>query len=129
MPDSLLPRDGLVIVAKRDCPTCVLVEPVMQSLDRAGPLMVLSQDDPTFPSGVRSVIYDDSLERSFHLKIEAVPTVIRFQGGREIERAVGWDRAEWLKIARCRGTVVLIPSTRNSAKARCMHSIASVRVA
>ena len=37
MPDSL-PTDGLVIVAKRDCPTCVLVEPVMQSLDRAGPL-------------------------------------------------------------------------------------------
>src|SRR5258706_549491 len=31
MPDTLLPRDGLVIVAKRDCPTCVLVEPVIQS--------------------------------------------------------------------------------------------------
>jgi hypothetical protein len=29
MPDSLLPRDGLVIVAKRDCPTCVLVEPAL----------------------------------------------------------------------------------------------------
>src|SRR4051812_50196889 len=99
MPDSLLPRDGLVIVAKRDCPTCLLVEPVMQSLDRAGPLMVLSQDDPTFPSGVRSVVYDDSLERSFHLKIEAAPTVIRFAGGREVARAVGWDRAEWLKVA------------------------------
>ena len=76
MPDGL-PTNGLVIVAKRDCPTCVLVEPVMQSLDRAGPLMVLSQDDPTFPSGVRSVVYDDSLEQSFHLKIESVPTLIR----------------------------------------------------
>ena len=42
MPDTLLPRDGLVIVAKRDCPTCVLVEPVMQSLDRAGPLAVVT---------------------------------------------------------------------------------------
>ena len=62
MPDTLLPRDGLVIVAKRDCPTCVLVEPVMQSLDRAGPLAVVSQDDPTFPSGVRSVLYDDALD-------------------------------------------------------------------
>src|SRR4051812_49601335 len=97
MPDSLLPRDGLVIVAKRDCPTCLLVEPVMQSLDRAGPLMVLSQDDPAFPSGVRSVVHDDSLERSFHLKIEAVPTVIPLQGGREGERPAGWDRAERLK--------------------------------
>ena len=75
MPDTLLPRDGLVIVAKRDCPTCVLVEPVMQSLDRAGPLAVVSQDDPTFPSGVRSVLYDDELERSFRLNIEAVPTL------------------------------------------------------
>ena len=94
MPDTLLPRDGLVIVAKRDCPTCVLVEPVMQSLDRAGPLTVFSQDDPTFPAGVRSVVYDDSLERSFHLKIEAVPTLIRFQAGREVARVVGWERAD-----------------------------------
>src|ERR1700759_484113 len=99
MPDTILPRDGLVIVAKRDCPTCVMVEPVMQSLDRSGPLMVLSQDDPTFPSGVRSVIYDDSLEQSFHLKIEAVPTLIRFRAGQEVERTVGWDRTEWLRVA------------------------------
>src|SRR5215471_17359666 len=96
---SELPRDGLVIVAKRDCPTCVLVEPVMQSLDRAGPLAVVSQDDPTFPSGVRSVVYDDSLERSFHLNIESVPTLIRFKDGREVERTVGWERKEWMRLA------------------------------
>src|SRR5437867_1624199 len=85
MPDSLLPTDGLVIVAKRDCPTCTLVESVMQSLDRAAPLAVISQDDPTFPSGVRSVIDDHDLERSFHLNIETVPTLIRFQNGKEVE--------------------------------------------
>ena len=99
MPDSLLPNDGLVIVAKRDCPTCVLVEPVMQSLDRAGPLAVLSQDDPTFPSGVRSVIDDQALERSFRLNVETVPTLIRFKGGKEVERTVGWDRKEWTRLA------------------------------
>ena len=99
MPDTVLPRDGLVIVAKRDCPTCVLVEPVMQSLDRAGPLAVVSQDDPTFPSGVRSVLYDDALERSFRLNIEAVPTLIRFKDGREVERTVGWERKEWMRLA------------------------------
>ena len=99
MPDTILPRDGLVIVAKRDCPTCVLVEPVMQSLDRAGPLAVVSQDDPTFPSGVRSVLYDDALERSFRLNIEAVPTLIRFKDGREVERTVGWERKEWMRLA------------------------------
>ena len=68
MPDGLpsnpLPSDGLVIVAKRDCPTCVLIEPVMQSLDRAGPLTVISQDDPTFPAGIGRVIDDHELEPS-----------------------------------------------------------------
>ena len=101
MPDAL-PTDGLVIVAKRDCPTCVLVEPVMQSLDRAGPLAVVSQDDPTFPAGVRSVIDDHELERSFRLNIEAVPTLIRFKDGREVERTVGWERKEWLRARRRR---------------------------
>ena len=96
---DMLPRDGLVIVAKRDCPTCVLVEPVMQSLDRAGPLAVVSQDDPTFPSGVRAVIDDQELERSFRLNIEAVPTLIRFKDGREVERTVGWERKEWMRLA------------------------------
>src|SRR5918993_1366336 len=99
MPDSVLPRDGLVIVAKRDSPPCGRGEPVMQSLDRAGPLAVVSQDDPTFPSGVRSVLYDDALERSFRLNIESVPTLIRFKDGREVERTVGWERKEWMRLA------------------------------
>lgn len=94
-----LPDDGLVIVAKRDCPTCVLIEPVMQSLDRAGPLAVISQDDPVFPSGVGHVIDDHDLQRSFRLGIETVPTLIRLKGGREVERTVGWDRAEWTRVA------------------------------
>lgn len=98
-PDTLLPRDGLVIVAKRDCPTCTLIEPVMQTLDRAGPLTVIVQDDPTFPAGVRAVVDDRALERSFRLNIEAVPTLIRFEGGREAGRCVGWQRGEWQKLA------------------------------
>ncbi|MDP1748868.1 MAG: thioredoxin family protein, partial [Reyranella sp.] len=103
MPDGLspnvLPSDGLVIVAKRDCPTCVLIEPVMQSLDRAGPLAVISQDDPAFPAGVGQVIDDHELERSFRLNVETVPTLIRLKGGREVDRTVGWDRAEWTRLA------------------------------
>ena len=73
-----LPTDGLVIVAKRDCPTCVLVEPVMQSLDRAGPLAVVSQDHPTFPQGVSRVI-DDQTRTLLSPNIEAGPTLIRFE--------------------------------------------------
>src|SRR5690348_10246050 len=99
MPESLLPRDGFVIVAKRECPTCVLVEPVMRSLDHAGPLVVFTQDDPGFPEGVSRVVDDRALERSFHLNIEAVPTLIRFKGGREVERVVGWERKEWVRLA------------------------------
>src|SRR6266850_956554 len=64
----------------------------------AGPLAVLSQDDPTFPSGVRSVIDDQALERSFRLNVETVPTLIRFKGGKEVERTVGWDRKEWTRL-------------------------------
>jgi hypothetical protein len=94
-----LPADGFVIVAKHDCPTCVLVEPVMQSLDRAGPLTVITQDDPAFPSGVSHVIDDQQLERSFRLNIESVPTLIRYKSGREVARTVGWDRAEWIRLA------------------------------
>ena len=74
----------------------------MQSLDRAGPLAVVSQDDPTFPAGVRSVIDDQALERSFRLNIEAVPTLIRFKDGREVERTVGWERKEWMRARRRR---------------------------
>jgi len=36
--------------------------------------------------------------------------------------------ADWLKISRCRGMVVLTPSTTNSARARRMHARASGRV-
>jgi hypothetical protein len=94
-----LPKDGLVIVAKRECHTCEMIQPVMQSLDRAGPLVVFTQDDPAFPEGVSRVIDDHALERSFHLKVETVPTLIRYEGGREIGRTFGWDRSEWVKLA------------------------------
>lgn len=41
--------EGLIVVAKRDCPTCQLIEPLLADIDRqAGPLTVYSQDDPTF---------------------------------------------------------------------------------
>ena len=95
---NTLPADGFVIVAKRDCPTCTLIEPVMRKLDRAGPLTVFTQDDPTFPSGVSQVVDDHALERSFRLNVETVPTLIQFKGGIEIERTVGWDIKEWTRL-------------------------------
>ena len=50
------PADGLIIVAKRDCPTCAMLEPVYAALakDEAG-LTIYSQDDPAFPKSVPAV--------------------------------------------------------------------------
>jgi hypothetical protein len=88
----------LVAVVKRECPTCSLVEPVLKQLD-ASPdieLVVFTQDDPTFPSGVASVAFDDDLDYSYHHDIETVPTLINVDSkDTEIERIVGWSREAW----------------------------------
>ena len=93
---AALPDDGLVVVVKRDCPTCQLVEPVLERLaDRTDGLVVASQDDPAFPPGVSGVVDDRELERSFRLGIETVPTLVRFEDGEETGRVLGWNRDEW----------------------------------
>jgi hypothetical protein len=92
--------DGLIVIAKKDCPTCVLVEPVLHELDGGSvPLTVYSQDDPDFPSGVSRRVHDRTLETSYRLGIEIVPTLIRVEGGREVERTYGWHREDWRRIA------------------------------
>ncbi len=91
--------DGLCVVVKQDCPTCVLVEPVLRDLARAGQrLTVLTQDNPAFPAGVSGVVDDTGLERSWRLGIEIVPTLLRIEGGVERQRAIGWHRGEWQAI-------------------------------
>ncbi|MFL1482818.1 thioredoxin family protein [Marinobacter sp. LN3S78] len=94
----LLP-DGLIVVAKRDCPTCQLIEPLLADIDReAGPLTVYSQDDPAFAAGVRGAQHDATLEHSFRLQTEFVPTLIRVENGQEVERTYGWHREDWQKL-------------------------------
>ncbi|KAA0233695.1 MAG: hypothetical protein JJLCMIEE_03359 [Acidimicrobiales bacterium] len=88
--------DGIVAVVKHDCPTCVLVAPVLGQLDSGTvALTVYSQDDPSFPGSVHAVVDDTSLEVSYHHGIETVPTLIRVDAGEEVDRTVGWDRARW----------------------------------
>ena len=87
--------DGLVAVVKRDCPTCVLVAPVLADLAARTDLVVLSQDDPTFPEGVPDVVDDTDLAFSWHHDLDTVPTLLRFEEGEEKARIVGWDRAQW----------------------------------
>ena len=73
-------RVPLLAVVKEDCPTCQLVKPVLARLD----VEVVSEDD------------DAGLERSWHLGIDTVPTLIRVdEGGTEVERIVGWSREQW----------------------------------
>ena len=101
-----LPRDGVVAVVKRDCPTCVLVADALAEMVQAGIVsVVVSQDDPEFPAGTGAVD-DRDLELSWALGIETVPTLLRLDGGTESDRAEGWRREDW---ARLLGVVDLAP--------------------
>jgi hypothetical protein len=93
------PDTHYIMVLKQDCPTCALIEPVIAELQAAGrSIKVWCQDDPGFPASVADVGDDRSLEQSWRLQIETVPTVIRLRADMEVERTVGWDRAEWSRI-------------------------------
>jgi len=89
--------DGLVVIVKRDCPTCVMVEPVLLALHSgfAGSVTMYSQDDPHFPESIGGALDDRDLVASFSLDIDTVPTIVRFEGGHEVARAVGWSRDHW----------------------------------
>ena len=96
---TTLITDGLAVFGKRACPACTLIEPVMQKVSGAVPaFQVVTQDDPRFPSRVAQVLDDRELDHSYLNNIEFTPTLIRFEGGREAERVVGWDREGWRKL-------------------------------
>ncbi len=109
--------DGWVVVLKRDCPTCVLVEPVLHELAAAGPLLVVSQDDPGFPAGL-DVRDDRELETSWRLQVETVPTLLRVSGGVEVERTVGWLRSAWESLTGVAGLGVDLPDHRPGCGSR-----------
>src|ERR1700676_4239647 len=113
-----LPQDGLIAIVKRDCPTCVLAAPVLGELARQRGLQVYTQDDPTFPETVPSRIDDTDLDISHRLKIEIVPTLIRLEQGREIDRPFGWDRGEWERVAGIAGLGQGLPESRPGCGAK-----------
>jgi thiol-disulfide isomerase/thioredoxin len=117
MPENL-PQSGLVAVVKRDCPTCVLAAPVLGQLAQQGGLRVYTQDDPSFPDTVPGRIDDTGLEVSHRLKIEVVPTLIRFENGREVARTYGWDRGEWERLSGIAGLGVDLPEARPGCGAK-----------
>ena len=89
---------SFIVVAKRDCPTCTLVQPVLHEIAARGAgLTIYTQDDPAFPDDM-DPIDDRALEQSWRLGIETVPTLIRIEGDAETDRTVGWDRSEWTRV-------------------------------
>jgi thiol-disulfide isomerase/thioredoxin len=87
--------DGIIVVVKKDCPTCLLIAPVLEELEQSGKeVSVYYQDTSDFLS-VTNVIDDRELEVSYRLNIEIVPTLLMFSGGKESSRLTGWEREEW----------------------------------
>ncbi len=95
--------DGLVAVVKRECPTCVLVEPVLRDLGAA----VWCQDDAGWFEHE-----DTDLELSYRLGIETVPTLLRVEAGRETARVVGWSREQWEELTGRAGLGTDLPEHR-----------------
>ncbi|MHA7836445.1 MAG: thioredoxin family protein [bacterium] len=102
---------GIVAFVKRDCPTCELVAPVLAAIARQVPLTVYSQDDPDFPPEV-SRRDDRDLAVSWQHEVEAVPTLLRVESGREVERALGWHREEWETLTGVEGLGPGLPAMR-----------------
>ncbi len=102
---------GLVAFVKRDCPTCVLVAPVLAEIAAKTKLTVYTQDDLAFPEGL-SPQDDTGLARSWHYEIEAVPTLLRVEDGAETARVLGWQRAEWEQFTGVRGLGAGLPEWR-----------------
>jgi hypothetical protein len=105
--------DGLAAFVKRACPTCTLIEPQLAEISRrVRRFIAVSQDDPHFPSGAAEVFDDRDLDQSWTHEIEFTPTLIRFEGGREVERVVGWDRAGWQRLTGLRDLGNELPASR-----------------
>jgi hypothetical protein len=116
------PPDGLLLIAKRACPTCSLVEPLVGEL--AGgtlPLTVYVQDGSAYGNGAAAVVDDQALEHSYRLNIEVVPTLIRVEGGREVERTYGWQRDDWRRISGLAGLGDGLPMLRPGCGSRTLE--------
>jgi hypothetical protein len=107
--------DGLIAVVKRECPTCVLVAPVLAAL--GADVAIYSQDDPAFPDGVGAHV-DRDLEVSFALGIDTVPTLLRLKNGEVIERIEGWERSRWEAFTGVEGLGSGLPEWRPGCGSR-----------
>lgn len=104
--------DGLVIIAKRECATCQMVEPLLARIAQGDtPLTVYTQDDPTFGHAVNSQL-DSDLSISWHHNIDTVPTLLLVRNGVEVERTFGWSQSDWQRITGIADLGEDLPTTR-----------------
>ena len=90
--------DGIVAIVKRECATCVMVDPLFAHIAASGAsLTVYTQDDPTFPASV-AALHEADLSVSWHYDIETVPTLLRIENGVEVDRTFGWSKDAWQKF-------------------------------
>ena len=61
---AALPGNGYVLFFKRECPTCALVASLIPQIEKAAPLVVFTQDDPSFPEAASWVVDDTALEQA-----------------------------------------------------------------
>ena len=95
-----------------------MTAPVLGELAERAGLTVYTQDDPGFPETVPSREADLDLDVSHRLGIEIVPTLIRFEGGREVARTFGWDRAEWERLTGIAGLGHDLPESQPGCGAK-----------
>ena len=110
--------DGLVAIVKEDCETCQLVLPVLSQLAGGNqPLTVFTQDNPEFPIGL-SPQDDTGLVLSFELDIETVPTLIRVEAGKHVDRTHGWSRTDWERVTQLKALGTHLPPFKPGCGAR-----------
>jgi hypothetical protein len=104
--------NGWIAVVKEDCPTCLLIEPILHTLRQQQPDMaIVVQDNPNFPP-LDNVLFDKDLRHSFELDIETVPTLIKFENGKEVQRAIGWHQSDWRDLTNIEDLGSALPASR-----------------
>jgi hypothetical protein len=111
-------RVPLIAIVKRDCETCQLLVPVLQSLAESVGLVIYSQDDITFPEALGGARDDTSLEQSWRYGIEIVPALIRIEAGKAHQTTQGWQREEWEAISGQVGIGQDLPASRPGCGSR-----------
>ncbi|TVS15600.1 MAG: thioredoxin [Gammaproteobacteria bacterium] len=102
-----------ILVTKRDCPTCQLIEPALEELALSAPVRVFNQDGAGFPATAAADVIDDSeLAGSWALDVEIVPTLIRYEGETEAGRTEGWDRSAWRALTHLNDLGASLPEFR-----------------